>query len=564
MGIAPEELTDMEIARRAALANAVQHGGTANHNAVLGKIFSERPDLKSRIGEIHGLIDAALEEVNIMTPSQQKAELEKMGGAYEQKRPEERKGLPELENTGRGVVVRFAPNPDGAIHLGNARPAVLSHAYARKYGGKFILRFEDTDPKIKTPERQFYGWIREDVKWLLGEKPNQELEPQSTRLPMFYEAAKEAIEREGAYVCTCDGEEWKKLRVSGQACPCRSLDVTENMKRWKAMLGGKYSEGKAVLRIKTSMEYENPAVRDWAAFRIVDKPNHPLNRKAHVWPLYNFAAAVDDHLSGTTHILRGQEHATNTVKQKFLYDIMGWDYPETIVLGRFSLAEMVMSKSLIRKGIAEKRFSGWDDPKLGTIRALQRRGFQAEALRNLIIETGPTPSDSIIATENLEAYNRKVIDPKANRYFFIAQPVMIKLDTLPAKTAQLKLHPERKPVRHRTIKAGKNLLIERLDFEKNAEQEVRLMGLCNIKLGKGKACKVSGNEIKPHIPKMQWLPDGDTINVTVVMPNKTVKGVGEKNLLKTKVGEVIQFERFGFVRIDEIKKGSIIAWFAHK
>jgi glutamyl-tRNA synthetase len=546
--------------RRIALANAAEHAGQTNPGAVLGKLMASRPELRQQAKEIRETVNEIADEVNLLSVEEQAAELEKLGG-YEKPRLEERKEkpmLPPLAGAGQGkVVVRFAPNPDGAIHLGNARPAVLSHAYAKMYGGRFILRFDDTDPKVKAPEKRFYDWIKEDLAWL-GIRPDETVTA-SERLKLYYGFAESLLKAGRAYVDTCNPEEWKKMRDESKPCPCRDTAMEDHLNRWKLMLTHKLKEGRAVYRIKTDLGHENPAVRDWAGFRIVDKPRHPLEKKAFVWPLFNFASAVDDHELGITHILRGQEHATNETKQRFLYSHMGWTYPQVIILGRLSLAGMVMSKSLIRRGIDNKEFSGWDDPRLGTLRALQRRGFQAEALRNLIIDIGPTSNDSTVAAENLAAYNRKIVDKTADRYFFVAEPVKIKVAKPPVKSAKLKLHPDKKAMRH--LKVGDTLLIEKGDFQKYKGKETRLIGLYNVKLGN--ACEVTSIENK-DIWKIHWLPPKDTVKVKLMTAEGTIEGVGEKNMTKEKVGSVVQFERFGFVRLEEIKKGSVTAVFGHK
>jgi len=545
--------------RKIALENAVEHNGRAIAHSILGRVLATEPSMRSRIPELHAMIDEIVDDVNLLEPDAQRAELEKLGGP-EQKKREETKGLPPLKNAEKGVVVRFAPNPDGAIHLGNARPALLSYAYAQKYNGKFVLRFEDTDPKVKTPEKRFYDWIREDVKWL-GIKWNTEA-IQSQRLRIYYDYAERLIKMGGAYICTCPVETWRELVKKNWPCSCRSLSLDTQLERWQDMLKYKFKAGQAVMRIKTDLAHPNPAIRDWPAMRIVDKPVHPLVHKMHVWPLYNWSAGLDDHLMGVTHVLRGQEHSTNETKQRFVYKYFGWEYPNVIILGRFSLEGLVLSKSVIRAGIEKGEYSGWDDPKLGTIRALKRRGWQAEALRNMVVEIGPTSSDSTIALENLAAHNRKIVDKIANRYFFIAEPVKIKIDKPPVKIAKLKLHPNM-PKGWRTLRAGNTLLMEKRDIDENHGKEVRLIGLYNIILNKDKPCKVTGIENRP-IQKLHWLPDKEHMKVKLITPEREINGLGERTLSKAKIGSVVQFERFSFVKIEKKSKTGITAVFGHK
>lgn len=543
-----------DIIKRYILINAGEHEGKAAAKSVLGKLLAEHPEMRNQVLEIRYKIEAMTGEINSWGLKKQKAELEKMGG-YEPVKRIEKKGLPELELRDK-VVVRFAPNPDGAIHLGNARPAVLCSEYAKKYNGKFILRFDDTDPKIKKPETRFYKWIKEDLKWLKI-KWDQEITA-SRRLGIYYKYAEKLVREGNAYVCTCTDEKWKGLRDKGKACPCRDLEAKIHLKNWRKMLSHKFREKEAVLRIKTDLNEKNPAVRDWAAFRIVDKPEHPLSKKK-VWPLYNFASAIDDHLTGITHILRGQEHSTNETKQRYLYNHFSWEYPEVIILGRFSLSDMVLSKSRIREGIANGEYSGWNDPRLGTIRSLRRRGFQPEALKEIILDVGPKPSDITISLENLSAYNRKVVDKKANRYFFIPNPKRIEVKNLTKRKAEIPIHPERKKLK-RKFALGKYFYVDKADFDKYKGLEIRLKDLCNIKLDE---VSVFTSEELKAVPKIQWVPFR-FITVRVIMPNREIKGYGENNISKAKAGEVVQFERFGFVRIEKVSKNNIIAIFGHE
>jgi len=543
------------LVRKYVLVNATQHEGVAQAKSVLGRLLGDHPELREKALDLRYRVERAVEEVNRLSLAKQQQELERLGGYVETAKRVEKKGLPDLERKDR-FVVRFAPNPDGALHLGNARPAILNDEYARRYKGKFILRFDDTDPKIKIPEKVFYKWIRDDLKWLKIRIHKEAIA--SKRLPIYYKYAERLVKMGAAYVCTCDVNEWKKLRSSSRACKCRQLDIKTHTRRWRSMLSHKYKEGEAVLRIKTDLEAKNPAVRDWAAMRIVDKPNHPLSNKK-VWPLYNFASAIDDKLLEITHIFRGQEHSTNEVKQRYLFDYFKWEYPLVITLGRFSLAGMVLSKSQIREGIEKRMYRGWDDLRLGTLRALKRRGFQPEALREIIVEIGPKPSDITISQENLAAYNRKIIDKTANRYFFIPNPKKIIVKNIKIKSAKLPLHPEVKRG-WRLFKTGNVFYIDQEDFINYKGQEVRLKELCNIKLGE--ASEYAGQELKP-VPKIQWVPEKH-IPVHVNFPEREIKGYGESNLLKAKVGDVVQFERFGFVRLEKITKKLVVAVWCHE
>lgn len=543
-----------ELILRLALSNAIAHSGKALPKPVLASLLALRPELRESARSIAGLVDSVVEEVNRMSLEEQRSLLARLGGEVKLEKKEKRR---EVKIEGNPVV-RFAPNPDGALHLGSARPAILCDWLAKEYGGKFILRFDDTDPKVKVPEKVFYDWILEDLQWL-GVRVDQVVYA-SKRLEIYYTHAERLVGLGYAYVCTCDAEEWRRLRNSGTPCPCRELSSEEQLRRWKRMLNHKYREGEAVLRIKTDLAYPNVSVRDWPAMRIVeDATRHPINKRAHLWPLYNFASAIDDHELGITHILRGQEHALNTVKQKYIYDYLGWNYPKVFNLGRLSLRGVVLSKSKTRKGISEGIYSGWDDPRLGTLRALRRRGFSPEAIRRLLLDIGITSRDSVVAFENLAAYNRKVIDPIANRYFFVEEPIEIRLD-LDEIWVEAPLHPTLERGK-RKLKVRGKVYVERRDFEQFAGREVRLKHFCNVILKE--RAEILSYEPKRGLPIIHWVPADDFVVVELVRPEGTRRGVGEINLVNEREDSVVQFERVGFARIEKKERGKIVAIFAH-
>src|SRR5213596_4118844 len=276
------------------------------------------------------------------------------------------KALPPLPNTDKYamIVTRFAPNPDFVLHLGSIRAIILSHDYARMYKGRFLLRFDDTDPRLKKSALEYYDLIREDVRWLECQWDAEYIA--SDRVPVYYEHAEKVLKSGDAYICTCTPDDFRLNINAGRACPDRSKSPEQNLADWAKMLNGGFGEGDAVLRVKTELAHPNPAVRDWPALRIIDPEKYPHPRvgsKYRVWPLYNFSAAVDDHLIGVTHIIRGKEHLTNAVRQTFLYKHMGWSYPEAIEYGRLKMIGFKLSKSEMVKELEEGLVDGFDDPR---------------------------------------------------------------------------------------------------------------------------------------------------------------------------------------------------------
>jgi glutamyl-tRNA synthetase len=574
-----------ELIRKTALLNATQHNGKAQAGALIGKIIGERQELKTKAKELSALVGEIVSEVNSISAEEQKRIVEnEWPQALKKEKAEEEKHLPPLPNADKypQVVTRFSPNPDCVLHLGSARAIILSHEYARMYRGKFLLRFEDTDPKVKRPVLEFYDSIRRDLSWI-GCKPDEEY-IQSDRIPLYYEYAERLLKDSNAYVCTCIPDEFRKKALSQKPCNCRNLPPTEQLERWNRMLNGGYKEGEAVVRVKTDLKHPNPAVRDWPALRIINPKKYPhprLGSKYRVWPLYNFSTGLDDHLMGITHIIRGKEHLTNQVRQEYMYRHLCWKYPEAIHYGRLQITGAFLSKSKIVQGVREGTYRGWDDPRLATFVALRRRGITPEAIRKMIIDVGSKPQDVTLSWENLYAYNRKNLDPTSDRYFFVSEPAELKVQQVSkAFHAKLPLHPEKPARGYReytiTPKSSDNTAtfwISKKDIDAaETGATVRLMELFNVKIESIKADSAEASFAsesyedarKTKARLIHWIPKGEAFPCQVVMPDATVtEGFAESACKKLKPDSVIQFERFGFVRVDE-NDAKLTAYYAHK
>ncbi len=562
-----------ELALKYALQNAVRHGGKADVKAVMGKVLAEDPSLRAVAREVASKVREVVDMVNSMSPEEQRrALLERWPELLEEQKKEARKPgidtLPDLPEVGDVVTLRFAPNPDFVLTLGNARPAILNYAYKVKYEGRartrYILRFEDTDPKVKRPLPEAYGAIKEDLGWL-GIRWDEEY-VQSQRMEVYYSYGRALIERGAAYVDTCRTSEWRKFRDVGKACPHREADVETQLELWDRMLSGAFGEGEAVLRVKTDLSHPDPSVRDWVAFRVVDvsRSPHPLVGDKYVaWPTYNFAVSIDDHLMGITHVLRAQEHSVNTLKQRYVYGHMGWVPPITIHFGRLKIEGATLSKSRLRElGIP------WDDIRLPTLAGLRNRGIRPEAIWELILSVGIKPSDATVSMENLYTINRRIIEPLANRYMFVKDPVELQVVEVPWEeaTADIPLHPSfpERGSRKVTVRAQEGvlrLLIAGPDRGLvEAAGSFRLMDLLNAECverrGNALVARFLGTDVeyakRRRLPIIQWVPP-DAVPTRVLRPEKGYgmavdMGLAERHVVGLKHGEVAQFVRYGFVR----------------
>ena len=554
-----------ELIEKYALQNAVKYNAAPKAGAVMGKLMGEHPALRSRAKEVSPLVAEVLGALEKTSPEEWQKRLEAIAPELlvqlsEKKEPD--KGLPALEGAEGGVVMRFAPNPNGPPTLGSARGIIVNSEYVKKYGGKFIIRFDDTDPVKKRPMPEAYGWYLEDCNWL-GAKPDLVITA-SERVEQYYPIAEELIRRGGAYVCGCAQAAFKEHKDKGIECQHRGQSVEENLALWRGMLDGTVAEGQAVLRVKTDMHHKDPAIRDWPAFRIVTAPHPLVGDKYRVWPLLDFESAVEDHLLGTTHIIRGKDLADSGSRQRYLYEHLGWQYPRVIHWGRIKIHQFgSFSTSKLRKAIEAGEYSGWDDPRVPTVRAMRCRGIRAEALRRFMIDLGVGETDISISMDSIYAENRKIIDPEANRRFFVWDPVALEVEGDVPALAHAPLHPAiDRGVRE--IPAGNRLFICKSDLEGlKAGEVIRLKDLCNIEIvGTEPArARFAGKDVGKKTRIIHWAP-ADGPRVRILRPDGIDEGIGEAGIAG-ELGRVVQFERYGFVQVNSVSE-PIVAYFAHR
>jgi glutamyl-tRNA synthetase len=585
--------------RKYALQNAVKYGKSPKKDVVLKRMLSEQPELRQDAKSLSIVVKEEIKRIDSMSKDERAEELAAIApelldelSAAEKEPKRAQTGLPELPLAeGENVVMRFAPNPNGAATLGSARGIIINSEYARRYKGKFILRFDDTDPVLKRPLLAAYNWYLEDCAWLDAEP--DEVVVASDRIDLYYTYAKELIKKEAAYVCFCPAETFKRYKDNKQPCPHRTASVEETLENWEKMLGGVYKEKEAVLRIKTDIASPDPALRDWVAFRVLkrDHPRPQVGEKYVVWPMLDFESAIEDHLLGLTHIIRGKDLMKSEQRQRFLYDYFGWEYPRTMLWGKIKIHEFgKFSTSELGKAIERGDYEGWDDPQLPTLRALRRRGFRPEAIRKFFIAMGVTRNDIAVSMKNLYAENRKLVDKVAERHFFVRDPVKLRLlgeDNLEGEAKIYsfdKLPKELQGVNGKTFKreapkhashvhqfkqpTGNLIYISTEDSDKLKNgQKIRLkyLRLVNIESIEPLVAQVikKDKNTEDVMPVIQWAPT-DSIKIVVKRPDGIDEGICTSKIV-TELGNVVQFERYGFVRIDSVNdpKTEVVAYFTH-
>ena len=391
---------------------------------------------------------------------------------------------------------------------------------------------------------------------------------QSDRLHTYYDYAEKLINMEKAYVCTCEADKFREYTGKKQACPCRNLPLREQQLRWDKMFST-YEPGQAVVRIKTDVQHPNPAMRDWPALRINHSSHPRTGTEEKVWPLMNFSVAIDDHETGVTHTIRGKDHMDNAKRQKYIFDFFGWKIPVHKYVGRINFKDLEISKTKTKLAIERGEFEGWDDIRLPFFGALKRRGYKAEAFTKWALDIGLTETDKTVTKEEffktLDHFNKETVDPAAKRQYFVWNPVKITIHGAPSQTVFAEMHPSN-PLGKRTLKTHQDFFITKEDHDNLKEgQKYRLMHCLNFTKQNSKLTFISKEHADFEGQLIHWLPADDTVNVCVMMPDHTeLHGYGETGITKLQIGEVIQFERFGFCRLDAVKGNTYIFWFGHK
>ena len=559
-----------------ALENAIKFEGRANPGAVIGKILSSNPDLKKDMKNISKKVQEVIKEINSMNLISQKElyekivpkEREREKEAIKQKKEETKHDLPDLPNAVMGkVVTRLPPEPSKYNHVGHAISFLINYMYAKKYGGACVLKFEDTNPEKSTQE--YVDAMIEDITNYLGIKPAS-ISFVSDMMEIMYQKAEELITKGKAYVCCCPREEMQDLRMKGVACECCN-DLDKNHEEWRKMVEGKFEPGGAILRLKGDMNSNNMVMRDPVLFRINKTPHFKHKNKYCCWPLYDFENSISDCELGVTHILRSSEFGEmRNELQNFIKDCLGYQKQEIIHYGRFNITGTTTQGREIRELIATGKVSGWDDPSLVTLKALKRRGITKEVLYDLVFEAGMSMNSKKIDWTVISSLSRKILDKKADRYFFIENPTKIEIMGSPEQNISIDRHPDIKDHGARNFRTKDKFFIAKEDHRAIKDGNlIRLMDCLNFKKeGNGYVFhSVDYDDYKKEGKSIiQWLPaEEKNVEVEIRMPdNNITKGYAEKSVKDLKVDDIIQFQRFGFCRLDSIEEGKYKFWFTHK
>ena len=393
------------------------------------------------------------------------------------------------------VKTRFPPEPNGYLHIGHAKSIILNYGLAKKYGGSFNLRFDDTNP---TKEKiEFVDSIKEDVDWL-GAVYDDRLFFASDYFEEMYEKAVLLIKKGKAYVCDLTAQQIKEYRgdynTPGKESPYRNRSIEENLKFFEEMKEGKYADGEKVLRAKIDMSAGNINMRDPVIYRVAHIPHHNTKDKYCIYPMYDFAHPLEDAIEGISHSLCTLEFEDHRpLYEWFVNECEYENPPRQIEFAKLYLTNVITGKRYIKKLVEDKIVDGWDDPRLVSIAALRRRGYTKEAIWKFVELCGISKANSSVDSAMLEYCIREDLKLKKSRIMAVLDPIKLVIDNYPegeVEELEIPNNMENPELGSRIMSFGKELYIERDDFMIEPPKkyfrlypgnEVRLMGAYFVK-----------------------------------------------------------------------------------
>ena len=388
------------------------------------------------------------------------------------------------------VQTRFPPEPNGYLHIGHAKSILLNYGLAKKYGGKFNMRFDDTNPTKEKEE--FVHSILEDVKWL-GADYEDRLFFASNYFQKMYECAVFLIKKGKAFVCDLSAEQIREYRgdftTPGKESPYRNRSIEENLQLFEDMKAGKYQDGEKVLRAKIDMASPNINMRDPVIYRVDHMTHHNTGDTWCIYPMYDFAHPIEDAIEHITHSICTLEFEDH----RPLYDwvVRECEFenpPRQIEFAKLYLTNVVTGKRYIKKLVEDGIVDGWDDPRLVSIAALRRRGYTPESIKKFVELVGVSKANSSVDYAMLEYCIREDLKLKRPRVMAILDPVKLVIDNYPEGQIEMLSIPnnlENEELGEREVPFAKELYIEREDFMEEPPKkyfrlfpgnEVRLMG----------------------------------------------------------------------------------------
>lgn len=571
------ELTEEQkkTVRKLALKNAIDYG-KSNESSVISKVVSAHPELKKDFKSLAASVKAIVEEVNGLSKEELEREYkeyeEEFAEAYKEKVEATSKPRMELEGAETGSFkTRFPPAPTGYLHIGHTKAAFLEDEFRRIYKGKLVLFFDDTNPEDERQE--FVDAIKKDFEWL-GIRFDDEYYA-SDNIGKMYEYAAVMIQNANAYVCSCDSEKMKIGRERGTGCEHKLQPPAKNRSLWESMLESA-ADSRLTLRLNWNMKAQNTAMRDPVLFRIKKEKHYRQGNKYWIWPTYNFNTPIMDSINGITDTLRDKNYELRDELYNTILDLLKLRKPRLHSFARLEIKDNVTSKRELNKMIKEGLIQGYDDPRLVTIAALRRRGVLPSAIRDFVLRSGMSKTNSEVAISMLLDINRKMADSIAKRLFFVEHPVKLEISDIPNEKwrTELRLHPSL-DLGTRSYLVDRSVYIDRDDAkELHMGSVVRLKGAFCVEVKGMASTGVTGTytEDAEKAKPIHWVPSdsavrGKLLMIGNLMQNEqfnresitTREGFVESHARNLSEGDIVQFERIGLFKFDSKSDMSFIS-----
>lgn len=471
--------------------NALEHG-KAVLGPVMGRVFKANPELRKDADSIREILEKKIDYINSLKPEeiQQLAQekypelLQKKEEIVQEEADFIREIIEEHNRTGRfggKVHTRFPPEPNGWLHVGHAYSINRNYNFAVEYGGKFNLRFDDTNPL--TEEEEFVDSIINDILWL-GVDYEDRLLFASDYFDQLYEYAVQLVKKGLAYVDDSSVEEIREMRGTiiehGKESPYRNRSIEENLDLFERMKAGEFKDGERVLRAKIDMAHPNMLMRDPIVYRILHASHHNTGDKWCIYPMYDWAHGLEDSIERITHSICTLEFEVHRPLYDWYIDQLDDEdgnpihHSQQIEFAKMNLSYMVLSKRRLRMLVEEGYVNGWDDPRMLTIAGMRRRGYTPEAIRNFSLAINFTKREKLIDMSIFEHYIREDLDKRCPRVMSVINPVKLVLTNYPEDQEEeftVPNHPSDKKMGTRKVKFSKNLFIEQEDFMENPPED---------------------------------------------------------------------------------------------
>ena len=432
------------------------------------------------------------------------------------------------------VVTRFPPEPSGYLHIGHAKALFFNYVLAKKYGGIMIMRFDDTNPIKESVE--FEEAILDDIKRLgiVFDK----ITKTSDYFDQMLSYAQDLIDRGLAYVDNTDHDEISKQRFSKTDSVNRNNTTIVNMRMWEDMCSGKLVN--CCLRLKISMTHKNAAMRDPTIYRCLSASHHNTENKYNVYPTYDFACPLVDSIEGVTHVFRASDFSDRDEQYEYILDKVGLRIPSLNIYGKINFKDTVLGKRNIKKLIEDKVISGWDDPKILTIRGLLNRGMHVSGIQQFIATVGFSKNASDMTEDKMWTINKKYIDKIATRFTALSAHVKLTiLDHIDEsdKVKDIYKFAKNTSLGYRKLHYSNEILISKEDYdEAKTGDEITLMNWCNTFIDKENMTLKLNKEgdFKTTKLKVLWLTaNNENVNVNIIK----YTGLHDQPIVTTLIGE---------------------------